>query len=280
MTIYKLPDFLIGQVKDPVNVHFYQRDDADNLDKLKLNITQNMLCFMIKGHKDVVDEAHRYSISSDDIGLLPTGNILMTERTTVNREYESLLLFFSNSFLTDFLEKYNIRLQSPASAQPPVLIMQKDDYLVNFQQSVKLLKNVPELERIKTAKLEEVLLYLLQKYPAAMQGFIAQCVSTNQNRSLVKVVKQNMLANLNYQELAFLCNMSVSTFKRKFFEVYQTTPKKYFVGRKMQLAESMLQSKKRPSDIYFELGYENLSSFSLEFKKHFGISPKAYQVQN
>ena len=37
---------------------------------------------------------------------------------------------------------------------------------------------------------------------------------------------------------------------------------------------------KRPSEIYADLGYENLSAFSTEFKKHFGMPPKQFQIGN
>ncbi|WP_071781165.1 AraC family transcriptional regulator [Adhaeribacter aquaticus] len=32
--------------------------------------------------------------------------------------------------------------------------------------------------------------------------------------------------------------------------------------------------------MYYELGYESLSAFSNEFKKHFGLSPKQLQTHN
>ena len=44
----------------------------------------------------------------------------------------------------------------------------------------------------------------------------------------------------------------------------------------MARAALLLKQSKRPSEIYFDLGYENLSAFSNEFKKHFGVSPKNY----
>jgi AraC-like DNA-binding protein len=88
-----------------------------------------------------------------------------------------------------------------------------------------------------------------------------------------------MEKGLTIDELAFLCNMSVSTFKRHFSEVFHTSPKKYFIQNRMEKAKKLLQLNKRTSEIYFELGYSNLSSFSSEFKKHFGVSPKQFHAE-
>jgi AraC family transcriptional regulator, exoenzyme S synthesis regulatory protein ExsA len=39
------------------------------------------------------------------------------------------------------------------------------------------------------------------------------------------------------------------------------------------------KKKKKPSDIYLEIGFEDLSHFSFAFKKQFGISPKELSVK-
>ncbi|TNE59083.1 MAG: AraC family transcriptional regulator [Bacteroidetes bacterium] len=280
MEIFTIPDLLVGENKGPVNILFYQRENGPDQIKLKLHYAQNMLCFMLKGVKELIDETTRYSMNNEQIGLVSSGNMLMNERVTLREEFESLLLFFSNEFLANFLKKYNIVIQDDPEEHPPVIVFPKDDYLQNFQQSMTLLRNDFNRETFRVAKMEEILLYLYEKYPSQIRGFIAKSIAKTENRPLVQVVQNHMFDNLNAQELAFLCNMSISTFKRKFTEVYDTSPGKYFVTQRMKHAVLMLRNRRRPSDIYLELGYENLSSFSREFKKFYGVPPKSYAVQN
>jgi AraC-like DNA-binding protein len=280
MEIITLPDFLVGEQKNSVNIYFYQREKGPDQVKLKLNYAQNMLCFMVRGMKEIIDETDRYTMNHEQIGLVSSGNMLMTERVTLRQDFESLLLFFSNEFLSGFLKKYDISVKNRSEDHPPIIVFPKDDYLLNFQRSMKILEDDIERRNFRVAKMEEVLLYLYEKYPGQILGFISKSITKTRNRSLIRVIQNHLFDNLNSQELAFLCNMSISTFRRKFFEVYETTPKRYFVSQKMKQAVFLLQHKKRPSEIYFELGYENLSSFSMEFKKHFGVSPKRYQLQN
>ena len=277
MKILTIPDLLVGENKDEVNIFFYLREKGPDQIKLKLDYSQNMLCFMIRGIKEIVDGADHYQMNNEQIGLVSSGSMLMTERVTLRQDFESLLMFFSNKFLSDFLAKYEIVLKDQPEDYNSVMTFPKDDYLLNFQNSMKLLEHDFSKIHFRVAKMEEILLYLLEKYPDQAMGFISASITKTQN-SLTQVVQNHKFKNLNSEELAFLCNMSLSTFKRKFYAIFKTSPKKYVISEKMKKAEQLLLRRKRPSDIYHEIGYENLSSFSLEFKKYFGISPKVYQL--
>lgn len=89
------------------------------------------------------------------------------------------------------------------------------------------------------------------------------------------VVAHHQDGNLSIAELAFLCNMSVSTFKRRFQDVYGKAPGRFLHERRMERAKSLLSRNLRPSEIYLDLGYESPAAFSTEFKKHFGVAPTA-----
>jgi len=279
MDIITIPDALLGENMDSANIFFYLRESGPDQVKVKLDYTQNMLCFMLKGMKEIIDEQERYQMNHEQIGLVSSGKMLMSERVTLKQEFASLLIFFSNEFLADFLTKHEIVLKKSAVSSSPVITFPKDDYLLNFQQSMKLLESNFSKKPFRVAKVEEILLYLLEKHPDQTIAFMSRAIHQIRNNSLIQVIQNHKFKKLNSQELAFLCNMSLSTFKRKFYDVYKTSPKKYMLGERMKKAERLLQHKKRPSEIYYELGYENLSSFSLEFKKHFGLSPRTYQLK-
>jgi len=81
-------------------------------------------------------------------------------------------------------------------------------------------------------------------------------------------------SNLKLEEIAFLCNMSLSTFKRNFTAEYKVSPGKWLQDKKLQRAKDLLESGHlKSSDIYLEVGYNNLSNFSIAFKNKFGVSP-------
>lgn len=279
MDVLPIPDLLLGENTDELNIFFYLRDKGPDQIKLKLHYTQNMFCFMLKGVKEIINDSERFSMNDEQIGLVPSGKMLMNERVTLHQEFESLLLFFSNAYLSEFLVKFNVEIPEAGNDQSTVLVFPKDEYLLNFQRSMKLLEKNFSNKNFRLAKMEELLLYLLEKYPTQSKAFIAATIAKEKHHSLSQVVQSHKFKNLNTEELAFLCNMSLSTFKRRFQELYQTSPRKYLIAEKMKKAKQLLKVNKRPSEIYYELGYENLSSFSNELKKHFGIAPKAFQMQ-
>ncbi len=69
-------------------------------------------------------------------------------------------------------------------------------------------------------------------------------------------------------------HMSLSTFKRHFTAEYKKAPGKWLKDKRLQKAKELLQGGDlKASDIYLDVGYNNLSNFSVAFKNKFGISP-------
>jgi AraC-like DNA-binding protein len=212
--------------------------------------------------------------------FLQAGNTLMTERRLEGADYHSILFFFSNNFILDFLQAHSINLDGTEATDHKMLLLEKDAYIKNFQQSLSMLEGseIAQQAMVRT-KLEELFIYLFAAHSAAMQGFVKKVISEARNLSFKQIVSSHSEGNLSVSDLAFLCNMSLSTFKRRFAENFGMSPKQYFVKQKMEKALFLLQTEHRPSEIYTELGYENLSSFSNEFKRFYGASPKLYLEQ-
>ncbi|MDN6311089.1 MAG: AraC family transcriptional regulator, partial [Psychroflexus sp.] len=90
-----------------------------------------------------------------------------------------------------------------------------------------------------------------------------------------KIIESKIHSNLKLEEIAFLCNMSLSTFKRNFITEYKTSPGKWFHDKRLQKAKRLLEDGGcKPAELYLEFGYNNLSNFSIAFKNKFGISPR------
>lgn len=270
-----LPDHFSGSVTADVHLFFYETDRSSKNNKVCFK--QNLLCFMLDGQKQATTQGGSIAVDNSGILLLQTGNTLMTERTTVNNRYGSVLFLFSDAFLLDFIAKNSIPQRKEGEPQLLPAVLKKDAYLLNFERSLLLLP--PEMRanrQLVHLKLQEVLLYFRDTNTAAFAEFVYTALSRNRDSSFLQTIQGLPGDHLTVDELAFLCNMSVSTFKRKFLTVFQTTPKQYFLQQRMKKAAGLLRQNMRPSEVYAEIGYENLSAFSSEFKKHFGVSPKTF----
>ncbi len=272
--IYTLPeDFNIGPAD--TLIHFYSNDRPSA--KNKVVFTKNMICLLLHGIKEVQAATGTGTITSNDALLLTSGSILMSEQTVANK-YEAILIFFGNKTLTDLCIKRGVSFTGKAVPNS-IFKVPQDEFMKNFCFSLQLLKEQGNTG-MNEVKVEEILNYISTTSPDLFDHFVSQALAVKSGIKIKQVVGMNLNKGLTTEELAFLCDMSISTFKRHFANQYKMPPQKYFLQQKMEQARSLLSLQKRPSEIYAELGYENLSAFSNEFKKHFGLSPKQFQTEN
>ena len=65
------------------------------------------------------------------------------------------------------------------------------------------------------------------------------------------------------EEFAKLCHLSLSTFKRDFFNHYQTTPGKWLLKKRLDHAANLLTNQySNVTQIAFDSGFENISQQS------------------
>lgn len=159
--------------------------------------------------------------------------------------------------------------------------LQIDALLSNYKESVNILLDNPEIadEALIKTKLKEFVLLLSKSENAPSELDFLAAMFQPIAFDFRSTINNNLYANLSLEELAKLCCISLSTFKRKFKEVYKESPKKYLSRKKMEKAIQLLVVKEnRISDIAHECGFDSLSTFNRIFKTHFGKSPSDYRL--
>ncbi len=156
-----------------------------------------------------------------------------------------------------------------------------DQLLIHYRDSVNILLDSPELadEILIENKLREFVILMAKKVSAPSElDFLASMFKPNFSK-FEEVIEKNLYADLALAELAALCHMSLSTFKRKFKEVYGESPIKYITKLKIDKAQVLLKNKAlRISDIAHDSGFESISAFNRAFKAHTQLSPSQYRL--
>lgn len=277
MEIQYLPEQI--EPNSDSELQLYEYLISQSINKNKVQLSKNVFSFLLNGTKELITQNHTTRIENDKFVIIKSGNCLMSESISLSQNYRSMLLFFSDKAVEDFLKKYDYK-NNPKQNNDPFIIAEYDRVIQNIVKSLVHLQTQPFdfINKMLPLKFEEILLYLVQ-----MKGidFLLNFVH-NQNpsaKSFVDTMHKNALNNLSIQELSFLCNMSVSTFKRNFDKEFQTSPIRWFQEKRLEHAAYLMQTKKmRASDVYEQIGFENLSSFVQAYKNKFGTTPKQSQI--
>jgi len=274
MSIENIPEIYITNNKESTDLFVYDFKMTSDVVKSKVNLSMNMFSFLQVGKKQVHFANTSMAVNNKQSLLLKKGNWLWTELLDTEAIYFCKLFFFSEKKLTDFLSKYTNDVK-PYKEDVPYFVIENDDYITSFINSLSsiALAGHSYSDALLILKFEEIMLYLLNKYGSSFEYYLHSLIS-KEISPFKNVVESNMNSNLKLEEIAFLCNMSLSTFKRHFTNEYNEPPGKWLQDKRLQKAKELLQGGElKASDIYLDIGYNNLSNFSVAFKNKFGISP-------
>jgi len=277
MKTITLPDEL--NLNSSSSIEVYNYESTQEISKQEILLNKNTFSFLQEGTKEVFFDNSSYAIDNSQFLLMKSGHCLMTEKlSNVAANYRSTLFFFSNEDVLKFIRKFELnptdtsKLYSTYSFNYDSFIKRFADSLLDISQlSNSIQKNILD------AKFEEIMLYLIEfKGVEFLYSFISN--SGDQSQKFIQTIESNQLNKLTVKELSFLSNMSISKFKREFEKHFHSSPSKWFQEKRLEHAALLLKNNsKRPSDIYEETGYENLSNFIQAFKVKFGVTPKQYQ---
>ncbi|MDB0040884.1 AraC family transcriptional regulator [Algibacter sp.] len=278
MKTITLPDEL--NLNPSLSIGVYNYESHQEISKQQILLNKNTFSFLQEGTKEVFFDNSSYSINNDQFLLMKSGHCLMTEKlSNVAEYYRSVLFFFSNEDVLKFIRKFELN-PSDCDTFYSTYSFNYDSFIKRFVDSLldisKLSKSIEK--NILDAKFNEIMLYLIEfKGVNFLYSLISN--SDNQNQKFIQIIESNKLNKLTIKELSFLSNMSISTFKREFEKHFHSSPSKWFQEKRLEHAAFLLKNKsKRPSDIFEDIGYENLSNFIQAFKVKFGVTPKQYQI--
>lgn len=278
MKTITLPDEL--RLDSSLNIEIYDYESSQEISKQQIILNKNTFSFLQEGTKEVFFDNSSYSINNAQFLLMKSGHCLMTEKlSTLHKNYRSVLLFFSNESVLKFIRKFELS-STDCTTYFSTYSFDYDSFIKTFVKSIldisKLSTSIQK--NILDAKFDEIMLYLIE-----VRGvdFLYSLInnSDNQTQKFFQIIESNTLNKLTLKELSFLSNMSVSTFKREFEKHFHNSPSKWFQEKRLEHSAFLLKNKSiRPSDIFEEIGYENLSNFIQAFKTKFGVTPKQYQL--
>ena len=243
-------------------------------------IPEHFFLFLAKGKMDGYDGSKNIALKDGECCIVRRYRLARYNKQKENDTFEKVIIIFDQPFLKSFLQKYKTTLQYFRSTEA-FIKLKKDEKIVNylltlntyFTSSGKIDPIFCDLKR------EELLLIILQQQPELSGLFFDFSLPGKIN--LEEFMNRNFRFNVSLERFACMTGRSISAFKRDFKEIFKETPNRWLVQKRLEEAHFLLQkSGKTPSEIFMDLGFEDLSHFSFAFTKKFGKSPSEIEKIN
>lgn len=243
----------------------------------------NEACFMFVNKGEVsVRTPDQFITFEKNEGLLAKCFNFFFETTKEQRrkdeKMEFLGVFLFPSFVEDLL---NLDLASSTKTVDfNIKKLHINQLFKSYRESIEVLLENPYLadEQMIETKIREFVLLISKTQNMSPVDFLSSMFKLNRTE-FESTIENNLYSNLSVEELAQLCGMSNSSFKRKFNGTYNESPKKYIANKKLEKAKNLLlNSTDRISAIAYDCGYETISTFNRSFKMSVGQSPSEFRL--
>ncbi len=238
---------------------------------------------VINGHSNIISSLGKMNLKSGDSLIMKSGNFINNWLKTEDGSKTEIFVF---QFFPDVLKDiYENKILEPKTSieengTQPIVKLEPNEVLRSFNKSILSYINNPFFltEEVLKTKTKELIMLLTSLNNPQIKN-ILQLFRPSEHK-LQEVVQANLFENLSLEELAFLSEMSTSTFQRKFKSIYGTSPKNYTINKRLERAKILLLSESlRVSEVAFECGFEDVSHFSKSFSSKYGKSPKQFRDQ-
>jgi AraC-like DNA-binding protein len=196
-----------------------------------------------------------------------------TKLASKNEPLKTVAIVFSQPFLLDYYASHTPDLQTGLISDASFGI--KPNILWhNYFESLKPCIDFPEQLPEELNRLKQMEGFTLFRSMYAGVDNILSNFKMPDKIDLEAFMLKNYLFNLSMDRFAYLTGRSLSSYKRDFKQIFNEAPQRWLTEKRLQLAHQLITlEKKKPSEVYLQAGFENLSHFSYAFKNKFGLSP-------
>lgn len=255
---------------------------------LKLpNPMENEACFIfvLEGSAELLSPTDFVNLKAQEAVLLKCGNYL--GRLNFGEEksnYHAMVIHLLPDVLQEiyknevpsFLKNSG---QEKLSSDLPTIKGNK--LLIKYIDSILFYFENPALatEELLVLKIKELFMLLMHTKNAPDVKRVLSKLFSPQSFSIREVVEAHLYDDISVSELAALSNHSLSSFKRKFKEIYKESTAGYLKKKKLEkAAELLLASNEHIGKICYDAGFNDVAHFSRSFKRQYDCSPSVYRM--
>lgn len=242
-----------------------------------------VLVYMKKGRLHIESEKGIKLVEKGNFALIGkySQGLMYKSWTAEEGEAQMYAFIFQNQFvekvrqrLSQNVSQKSVQVDSIVVLPPNVILNGLFDSIVTYVHEAQALDT--QLVELKTL---EAMMGILKFHPECYALF--QHTNSSEKVNLQLLIENNYMYNVPLSKLAELSGRSLSTFSRDFKAIYNESPHRWIRKRRLLKAkELLLNTNRKPSEFYLELGFESLAHFSRAFKKEFGVTMTDFRKSN
>lgn len=134
-------------------------------------------------------------------------------------------------------------------------------------------------ETLLGLKLKELIVLLLKTSSSKDILLILRSLFSDRQFSFKEIVEAHIYEPISLNSLAAVTNMSLSSFKRQFQEIYAESPARWLLNKRLEKLATLIRLREEPVAVLgYECGFNSPEQISRAFKKKYGLSPSAYRL--
>lgn len=238
--------------------------------------------YMTKGTMTSYDSRGLHTISEREALLKNCGNYVQTYHAEdASNECEAVAVYLYPELLKTI---YKNEVPSFLTDNQSVPIPKKligNQLIEQYMNNLAIYFDAPETldEELGILKLKELMLILLKSENHENIRKLLSEIFAPVNVKFKQTIENNIFNPLGLEQLAFVCNMSLSTFKREFKKTFGETPARYIKDRRLNHAASLLScSDESITTIAYDSGFQDITTFSANFQEKFQVAPSKYRL--
>lgn len=249
--------------------------------RLSLNFP-NDACFIFfdSGSTKINAPYEQKTINKEDAVLLRCGTYFSELLPTLEQEVYDILVFHLPREIIRQVYSEHFPVSSKSNRETFIHQVDTSQILHEFIKGLQLYFDNPALvtEQLLRLKIQELIHLLLKTRNIDTLNELFSDAFSPVEVSMKQVVYSHIFTDCSVSDLAMLCNMSPSTFKRQFSKVFNDTPSNFLKNKRLEKAKELLQHNHLSiGEIAFETCFYDTAHFTRSFRKKFGYSPTEYR---
>lgn len=239
-------------------------------------VAEHALGYIVSGKTHFHTSSGDQIYEAETIGLVKRNQLIKALKVPPpGGQFKSINIVLDQDVLRRYSAENNIKTSEPYMGDS-MLVLSPNPFIKGYFDSLLPYFDHPDqltkpLTELKTAEAIELLL----RFNDNLKDFLFD-FSDPYKIDLEAFMNQNYMYNVSISQFSRLTGRSLASFKRDFHKIMRTSPQKWLQHKRLTQAHFLIAERnQKPSNVYLEVGFENLSHFSAAFKQQFGYNPSS-----